>query len=113
MKAVKRMIKAQKPFAIVKYYQMCKGVPDLSQTMYELIYIDKVDEKYLETNDKEKYKLYGDIIKNFDIDLLRALLSNKTLKKVVQNDNGVVYEFMDFKKHKDALCVGHKKFIKD
>jgi 2-hydroxy-3-keto-5-methylthiopentenyl-1-phosphate phosphatase len=100
MKAIEKMIKANNPFAIVKYYQKAKHVSDYSKPIYEHIYIDL-----------KKRQVCGDGIKDFDVRVLNDLVFKGTLKIVMNTVDGCVYEFMDFKKFKESQKIKHEKFI--
>jgi hypothetical protein len=100
MKAIEKMIKANNPFAIVKYYQKAKHVSDYSKPIYEHIYIDL-----------KKQEMRGDDIKDFDAKVLNDLVFKGVLKMVMNTADGCVYEFMDFKKFKESQNINHKKFI--
>ena len=79
---IKKFIKENKPFAIVKYYEWLKGTKERNET-YELI---SFDVKY----GRQSYVL--------DRNLVAEFFSVKDkLTFVVSNSDGAVWEFNDFK----------------
>lgn len=100
MKTIKKMIKDKVPFAIVKYYEYAKHVHSHSQAVYEHIYIDS-----------RNNQIAGYVINNFDVKFLDELVINGIMQIVIRNNDGCVYEFMNFKEFKERKQIDHKKFI--
>lgn len=83
---VQKLLEKNTPFAIVQYFETAIFVTGISNKVYELI--------YLNPEDKLKFKI---------IDNKLALETIPKLKKVLDTEDGCVWEYLNFKEYRDIL----------
>lgn len=83
---IQKLLETNTPFAIVQYFETIVGVSGMSNKKYELIYLNSEDEL--------KFKI---------IDNKLALETIPKLKKVLDTEDGCVWEFRNFKEYRDII----------
>ena len=76
----------------MQYFERFKGSKSETIKKYELIYINK--------SKKVQYKL----LSNEEINIIKT---EKDVKIVIDNIDGKIFEFNNFKEYKESLCVEH------
>jgi len=96
MNLIKKFLEQQKPFAIMQYFGWLRHDRDREFRIYELM-----------------FERFGNI-RTHQLDLsaedLVEILNDSRITKVVQNDNGSVYEFKNFTETLSIMQC--EKFIK-
>ena len=92
MSNIKELLKNETPFAVMQYFERFKGSKSETVKKYELIYINKRKEV--------AYKL----ISNEEINIVK---NTKDIKVVIDNIDGKIYEFNNFKEYKESLNIQH------
>jgi hypothetical protein len=93
MKTLKTLVHENTPFAVMQYFESLKTTKQELNKQYELIYIN---------NDNEiTYK----ILKIDEINYLKNNL--ETIKLIIKNKDGKIFEFNNFKNYKESLKIKH------
>lgn len=92
MSNIKELLKNETPFAVMQYFERFKGSKSETVKKYELIYINKRKEV--------AYKL----LSNEEINIVK---NTKNIKVVIDNADGKIYEFNNFKEYKESLGISH------
>ena len=87
MKTLKSLVQENTPFAVMQYFESLKTTKQELNKQYELIYINSENEI--------AYK----ILKTEEINYLKNNL--KTIKLIIKNKDGKIFEFNNFKKFKE------------
>lgn len=91
MKKIERFLNNKTPFAIIQYYESLKSTRKDKQKKYELIYLNNQNE------------LEFIVLNNKAILFFKRHLN--VIKMIIQNGYGSVYEFNNFKAHKEKNCI--------
>jgi hypothetical protein len=99
---IKQLLEKKIHFSVIQYYSWLITQPTETHKIYELLYIDpkpnKEPKMIFEEMDEESINYFKE---NID-----------QLKKVLDNQDGSVYEFMNFKEYKEILIVSpEQKFV--
>ena len=93
MVQLKKLFENNTPFSIMQYFEKIKGSKNETHKNYELIYINQKKEL--------AFKILNEQEKSF-------LKSNTDKIKLIINDkDGRIYEFNNFKEYKEANEVNH------
>ena len=92
MSNIKELLKNETPFAVMQYFERFIGSNTETVKKYELIYINKRKEV--------AYKL----LSNEEINIVK---NSKNIKVVIDNVDGKIYEFNNFKEYKESLGIPH------
>jgi len=92
MSNIKELLKNETPFAVMQYFERFKGSKSETVKKYELIYLNKRKEV--------AYKL----LSNEEINIVK---NTKNIKVVIDNADGKIYEFNNFKEYKESLGISH------
>jgi len=93
MKTLKSLVRENTPFAVMQYFESLKTTKQELNKQYELIYINSENEI--------AYK----ILKTEEINYLKNNL--KTIKLIIKNKDGKIFEFNNFKNYKESLKIKH------
>jgi hypothetical protein len=93
MKTLKSLVQENTPFAVMQYFESLKTTKQELNKQYELIYINSENEI--------AYK----ILKTEEINYLKNNL--KTIKLIIKNKDGKIFEFNNFKNYKESLKIKH------
>jgi len=92
MSNIKELLKNETPFSVMQYFESFKGSKKETYKKYELIYLNKRKEV--------AYKL----LSNEEINIVK---NTKNIKVVIDNADGKIYEFNNFKEYKESLGISH------
>jgi hypothetical protein len=93
MTRLQTLVEKNQPFAVMQYFQSLKSLKQEVNKEYELIFIN--------SNNKVDYI----ILENEEIIYLKDNL--ETIKLIIKNKDGKIFEFNDFKNHKESLELKH------
>ena len=91
MRKIERFLNENTPFAIVQYFESLKSTRADKLKKYELVYLNEQNElEFRELNTKAVlfFKKHLD-----------------SIKLIISNGYGTVYEFNNFKNHKENHCI--------
>lgn len=91
MSRINKLIETQTPFAVMQYFESFKGSKRETNRVYELIYLNSKKTNSFKILNKNK---------------IAFLKSNiDTIKLVISNDYGSIYEFNDFKEYYNKNAI--------
>lgn len=88
---VNRLLEKNTPFAVMQYFESFKGSRRETNRVYELISLNS------------KKELTFKILTTKEISFVKANID--TIKLVISNDYGSIYEFNDFKNHHNKNTI--------
>lgn len=83
---IEKLFKNSTPFAVIQYFEWFKTQPKEKHKKYELIYLVNKE-------------LMFEVLDLESIDFLKK----NNIKQVINNNDGVVWEFNDFKNYKSYM----------
>jgi hypothetical protein len=93
MTRLQTLVEKNTPFAVMQYFQSLKSSKQEVNKKYELIYIN--------SNKEVAYS----ILESEEINYLKTNLG--IIKLIIKNKDGKIFEFNNFKKHKENLEINH------
>ena len=96
MTQIKEMLETNTPFAVMQYYSSLRSSQKETYKEYELIYIDL----------DKKNNLGFQLLDEEEIFFIKR--NTDKIKLIIDNEDGRIYEFNDFKVLKESLPVENK-----
>jgi len=89
---IKGLLENKTPFAIMQYFTFASAITEYAQKEYELLYVEEKEKVFL---------LEGTKLGKKDIEFFKENISNFDI--VLITNNGKIFEYNNFKKHKETL----------
>jgi hypothetical protein len=94
----KQLHQKNTPFAVMMYWVGYKSDADQRKKVYEMIFM-----RSKKLNGKEHFFLAYEKLERSEVNFVK-----EKLPKIIENEDGAVYEFNDFKKHYDKIIENQK-----
>jgi len=98
---IKSLYREKTPFAVMQYFVKFKASKSETRKAYELIYID------LDNPNEDNLRLSYKVLSRPEVSFLMQNL--ETIPAVIDNEDGKIYEFNNFKEHKEKLIPAKLK----
>ena len=93
MSQIHKFLENNTPFSVMQYFESFKGNKKETHKKYELLYINS------------RKELAFKILTQTEISFVKQ--NTDKIKLIIDNKDGRIYEFNNFKEFKEANCVNH------